>query len=187
MNYRQIYAIKEKYKKQLLETCPSLNNESGIYWFTRGENGFRYCYVGQAKHILDRLISHMQGYEQHIDLSIKKHGLIGFNNTMGWCVNYHNCPIQELNKKEQELIKTFANSGYQMLNKTSGSQGEGKFAIVDNQRKGYLQGKNDGKVATIKQIKVYFDKYLDVVVKQPTNKIKERKLKEFEELLKGEK
>ena len=37
-----------------------------------------------------------------------------------------------------------------------------------------------------KQVKEFFDKYLDCVIKEPSNKVKERKKKEFEELLKGE-
>ena len=55
--------------------CMSESEEdSGIYVFTRQENGFKYAYVGQAKHILTRLAQHLNGY-QHIDLSIKNTAL----------------------------------------------------------------------------------------------------------------
>ncbi|MBO7527834.1 MAG: GIY-YIG nuclease family protein [Clostridia bacterium] len=185
MNYRQIFARKEEEKKKLLVLNSQLDNQSGIYIFTRFENGFKFAYVGQALHLLDRLVSHLQGYEQHIDRSLKKHKLWSKDNPNGWQLKFIHCHQENLNTIEQQMILDYATSGYQMLNKTSGSQGTEKFAIVDNQRKGYLQGKNDGKIATIKQIKVYFDKYLDVIIKQPTNKIKERKLKEFIELLEG--
>lgn len=185
MNYRQIFAKKKSFEKQLFEMCRSgkLNNESGIYWFTRHENGFNYAYIGQALHILDRCVSHMQGYKQHIDLSLKKHGLWSEEKQSGWQLYFRNFPAEQLNGMEQYYIRYFADNGYQLLNKTSGSQGTEKFAIVDNQRKGYLQGKNDGKIAILKQIKVYFDKYLDFVIKGKPNKIKERKFEEFKNLL----
>lgn len=185
MNYRQIFVRKEAEKKKLLALNSQLDNQSGIYIFTRFENGFKFAYVGQALHLLDRLISHLQGYEQHIDRSLKKHKLWSKDNPNGWQLKFIHCHQENLNTIEQQMILDYATSGYQMLNKTSGSQGNEKFAIVDNQRKGYLQGKNDGKIAILKQIKVYFDKYLDVIIKEPTNKIKERKLKDFIELLEG--
>ena len=185
MDYRQIFLIKEKLKKELLSVNSKLDNESGIYIFTRFENGFKFAYVGQAVHLLDRLISHLQGYEQHIDRSLKKHKLWSNDNQTGWQIKFIHCHQENLNTIEQQMILDYATAGYQMLNKTSGSQGNEKFAIVDNQRKGYLQGKNDGKIATIKQIKIFFDKYLDFVIKGDTNKIKQRKYNELMELLYG--
>lgn len=182
-NYRQIFARKEEEKKKLLALNSQLDNQSGIYIFTRFENGFKFAYVGQALHLLDRLISHLQGYEQHIDRSLKKHKLWSKYNPNGWQIKFIHCHKENLNAIEQQMILEYATSGYQMLNKTSGSQGTEKFAIVDNQRKGYLQGKQDGKIATLRQIKVYFDKYLDFVIKGKETKIKARKLQEFRELL----
>lgn len=183
MNYRQIFARKEEEKKKLLALNSQLDNQSGIYIFTRFENGFKFAYVGQALHLLDRLISHLQGYEQHIDRSLKKHKLWSKDNPNGWQIKFIHCHQENLNAIEQQMILEYATSGYQMLNKTSGSQGTEKFAIVDNQRKGYLQGKQDGKIAILRQIKVYFDKYLDFVIKGKETKIKARKLQEFRELL----
>ena len=182
-NYRQIFARKEEEKKKLLALNSQLDNQSGIYIFTRFENGFKFAYVGQALHLLDRLISHLQGYKQHIDRSLKKHKLWSKDNPNGWQIKFIHCHQENLNAIEQQMILEYATSGYQMLNKTSGSQGTEKFAIVDNQRRGYLQGKNDGKIATLRQIKVYFDKYLDFVIKGKETKIKARKLQEFRELL----
>lgn len=183
MDYKQIFARKEEEKKKLLALNSQLDNQSGIYIFTRFENGFKFAYVGQALHLLDRLISHLQGYEQHIDRSLKKHKLWSKDNPNGWQIKFIHCHQENLNAIEQQMILEYATSGYQMLNKTSGSQGEEKFAIVDNQRKGYLKGKQDGKIATLRQIKVYFDKYLDFVIKGKETKIKARKLQEFRELL----
>ena len=184
MNYRQIFEVKNKLKQDLLKVNSKLNNNSGIYVFTRyDENGFKYAYIGQALHLLDRLVSHLQGYIQWIDLSLKKHKLKSEQNPYGWNVSFINCDASNLNEIETQTIKQYADYGYQLRNKTGGSQGEGKFGIVDNQRKGYLQGKNDGKIATLRQIKVYFDKYLDCIIKGDTNKIKQRKLQEFREML----
>ena len=74
MNYRQIKAIEQKNKQRILAVCSNVTETSGIYILIREENGFKYAYVGQAKHLLTRLAQHLSGY-QHIDLSIKKHGL----------------------------------------------------------------------------------------------------------------
>lgn len=186
VNYRQIFARKKVEQQKLLKLNPRLTNNSGIYIFIREENGFKYAYIGQALHLLDRLVSHLQGYEQHIDRSLKKHKLYSKDNETGWQLKFFECSQDKLNVLEQQTILDYATAGYQLLNKTSGSQGIGKFTIDEGkERKGYLQGKNDGKIATLRQIKVYFDKYLDFTIKQPTNKIKQRKLEEFRELLNG--
>lgn len=59
-------------KKRLLKVNPDLDNKSGIYFLTRvDENGIPFFYIGQAVHIIQRMCSHLTGY-QHIDLSIKK-------------------------------------------------------------------------------------------------------------------
>ena len=98
MNYAQIKAIEKKNKERILKVCPEATEDSGIYILTRQENGFSYGYVGQAKHILSRLAGHLKGY-QHIDLSIKKHGLYSENNPTGWRIRTVYYPISELNEK----------------------------------------------------------------------------------------
>jgi predicted GIY-YIG superfamily endonuclease len=66
-NFRQVKAIEKKNKERLLQINPELDEESGIYFLLReDEDGFKYAYIGQAKHILTRLASHLTGY-QHID------------------------------------------------------------------------------------------------------------------------
>ena len=73
MNYRQVTAIKERLKKEILKVCPTMTNGTGIYVFYRiDENGFKYCYVGQSVKMLDRCVQHLQEYD-HIALSLKKH------------------------------------------------------------------------------------------------------------------
>ena len=78
--FRQAKAIEAKNKQKWLALNPMLDESSGIYILTRqDENGFRYAYVGQAKRILTRLSQHLSGY-QHIDLSLKSHGLYSEDN-----------------------------------------------------------------------------------------------------------
>ena len=124
-NYKQIYAIKARNEKKILEVCPDCPNTSGIYFILREENGFKFAYIGQAKHIRERLASHLSGY-QHIDLSIKKHGFWSEENPTGYKVHFLNFPENELDEKEQYFIKGYANAGWQMRNATAGGQGQGK-------------------------------------------------------------
>lgn len=182
-NYRQIFARKAKIKQQWLKLNPNLNNDSGIYILTREENGFRYGYVGQAKQILDRLCDHSEGFNQHIDLSLKKHKLYSENNPTGWKVWIRNYPIEQLDQAEQYYIKYMANKGYQLRNKTSGSQGQGKTGIADNKpAKGYRDGVSYGKKKLARDLTTIIDKYLIVSAKD-TSKRSQNALEKFWELL----
>ena len=87
MNYKQIYAIREKNKNKILEVCPKIKNWCGIYILTRREDGIKYAYVGQAIRIVDRLAAHLKGY-QHIDISLKKHVLYNETNLNVWQISY---------------------------------------------------------------------------------------------------
>ena len=185
MNYKQRFAMLNKYKQKWLELNPELTNNSGIYILEREENGFKYCYIGQAVRVLERLCSHMLGY-QHIDISLKKRGFYSKNNLQGWKVSFIEVPQKDLDYQEQCFIKYYAMQGYQLrYNKTGGGQYD-KKGFEQEQTNGYYKGLKKGRENQLKEIKVYFDKYIDFVIKGKPNKIKERKLKEFEELLKGE-
>jgi hypothetical protein len=187
VDYKAVFEKMEKLKAQVKEICPMAQDKSGIYIMKREENGFRYAYVGQSLNVLTRLAQHLDGYTQHIDLAIKKYGLKTYTNPNGWEMGVLYCPHYELNAKEMYYVKLYANSGFQMLNKTSGSQDGDKFGINQNKdNRGYREGVADGEKKVIKRVKELFDKYLDCVIKGEPNKVKERKLKEFEELLKGE-
>lgn len=185
-NPRQRYAIEAKNRKRLLEVNSSLTDESGIYFLTRtDENGFRYAYIGQAVHILQRLAQHLVGY-QHIDLSLKKHGLYADDNPYGWKIGFLNFPISELDKQEQHYIKVYADSGYQLRNKTSGSQGEGK-AKIDEYRptKGYRDGLRQGKINLARELSSIAEKHLRIELREDKqgNKVSERQLEKFYELI----
>lgn len=180
MNYRQIKAIEQKNKEKWITHFGKIPDISGIYILTRNENGFKYAYVGQAKNILTRLAQHLKGY-QHIDLSLKRHGLFSIDNINGWNL-YATiiCTEKTINDMEQYWIKEMADWGYQLYNHTTGSQGKGKKVLGDlKERKGYNQGLHNGYAKALKEIRNYFDKYLDFVIKGKTNKTKERKFEEF--------
>lgn len=168
MNYSNVIRAKQREaenKAKLLEVNPYLSEASGIYIFTRHENGFKYAYIGQAKHVITRLAQHLDGYEQHIDLSLKKHGLWSPENQTGWFVSADYFDESELDKREQEYIKQFADDGFQLRNKTSGGQGVGKFGIANNKpAKGYYDGKRDGRSDVLKELKKLV-KYLNITPK----------------------
>ena len=185
-NPRQRYAIESKNRKRLLEVNPGLTDESGIYFLTRtDENGFRYAYIGQVVHILQRLAQHLVGY-QHIDLSLKKHNLYSIENPYGWKIGFLNFPISELDKQEQHYIKAYADYGYQLRNKTSGSQGEGK-AKIDEYRptKGYRDGIRQGKINLARELSSIAEKHLEIRLKpeKQGNKVSEKQYEKFMTLI----
>lgn len=183
MNYRQIKAIEQKNKQRILAVCDTPDT-SGVYILTRYENGFKYAYIGQAKHLLTRLAQHLSGY-QYIDLSLKKHGLFSAENPCGWNVQWFSFPVELLDTYEQKFIKEYANSGYQLRNKTSGSQGEGKRGL-DNQKspKGYRDGLAQGYKNAQKFVANLFDKHLQYSKKSDKpNKNQEKAMGKFKEFL----
>lgn len=184
MDMRQIKAIEKANKQRILKVCPGVPESSGIYFLLREENGFKYGYIGQAKHLLTRLAQHLRGY-QHIDLSLKKHGLYSDKNPTGYKVHFLVFPENMLNEMEQKYILKYANSGYQMRNKTSGSQGEGKQGIADNKpSKGYYDGVEQGKKKSRQFIADLFNKHLVVTTKRvPPTKLQERALQKFNDFI----
>jgi hypothetical protein len=190
LNYqsiRQAKAIEQNNKKRLLEVNPKLDEESGIYFLTRiDENGFKYAYIGQAVHILTRLAQHLVGY-QHIDLSLKKHKLYSKSNPCGWKIGFLHFPKSELDKQEQHYIKAYADYGYQLRNKTSGSQGEGKAQIDDYKpSKGYRDGIQQGRKNLAKELSHIAEKHLKIEIREDKryNKVSQKQYEKFMDLLK---
>jgi hypothetical protein len=129
-NFAKAKAIEAENRKRWLKVDPHLSDNPGIYILTRvDEDGFKFGYAGQAKKLITRLCQHSVGHQQHIDLSLKKHGLYSEKNPCGWRVVHINCPESELDEMEQYCIRQLADQGYQLRNKTSGSQGAGKKQI----------------------------------------------------------
>lgn len=185
MNYRQIKAIEADKKRFLLDLYPDLDDQSGIYFITRiDENGIRYAYIGQARKILTRLAQHLTGY-QHIDVSMKKHGLYSSSNPNGWKIGFLHFPVRELDEKEKFYIKKYADKGYQLRNKTAGGQGEGKTQIdAFKPSKGYRDGLKQGYKNASRDIAHLFDKHLTASIKsEKPNKIQYKALEKFYDFL----
>lgn len=190
---RQIYAIKETNRKRIKKLCPEMRDISGIYTWTRTKEVS--CYIGQAKHLIDRSVSHLMQYD-HLGLSLKKYGLYDKDkNPQGWKLDFYYCEQEELDYLERFEIKKASEKGYEMYNITSGGQCAGKEDINERKAgKGYHDGLKQGYQNCLNEIRELFSKYLDFVIKEPVlNKkgrpfaIKTTKYKEFENLLKGEK
>lgn len=181
----EIKRMEREIKQTLLFINPKLNEQSGIYFMTReDEQGIKYAYIGQAKHILSRLAQHMTGY-QHIDLSLKKHGLISNSNMCGWNVNFLNFPEELLDEKEQYYIKKYALGGYQLRNKTAGGQGSGKKQIDDYRPgKTYRQGVEQGMKNASRDVAKLFEKHLNVSAKNDPPTVNQLKaMDKFEKFL----
>lgn len=185
-NFRKAKAIEYKNKIVLQKVNENLDEGSGIYFLTReDENGMKYAYIGQAKHLLTRLASHLTGY-QHIDLSLKKHGLYSTNNHYGWKIGFLHFPEDMLDEKEQKYIKLYACEGYQLRNKTSGSQGSGKKQIDEYKpAKGYYDGLKQGKKTLARELTGIIEKHLEIRLKESkkNNKTSQKMLEKFKEML----
>lgn len=184
VNYKQIYARKKANEELIKKVCPSVPETSGIYVLTRtDENGFRYAYVGQAKNLLSRLASHLEGYTQHIDRSIKKHGFFDADNPTGWWISCAECSVEDLDFWERTVEKNYADAGYQLRNKTSGGQDSGKRGIAETKHpKGYYDGVADGRNKLAKELRRLFDLHLTVGLKKDT-KLAQRALCKFWDLI----
>lgn len=187
-NYKQIYAIQKQNEKRLLKLNPKLDEQSGIYFFIRkSEQNENEIYVGQSVNILQRCVSHLSGYEQYIDKSLKAHKLYdAVKNPHGYKLEFLHFPREQLDEKEQYYIKLYSDKGWILKNKTSGSQGKGKEKIAEYKpSKGYRQGVEFGKKSLAKELKHIIDTHLTVTLKQgkETNKVSQRALEKFWELL----
>lgn len=193
MNYQNIArakAIEQENKKRLLKLNPKLNDRSGIYFLLReDENGFKYAYIGQSVGIITRLASHMSGYEQHIDKSLKAHKLYDKEkNPYGWRVEFLNFPESQLDEKEKYYIKLYADKGYQLRNVSLGGQGENRASGSIGERKapkGYLQGVQQGRKNLARELSHIIEKHLVVTLREDKqgNKVSQKQLDKFMELI----
>ena len=188
-NYRKAMAIEAKNKKRILEINPHVDDGSGIYFLTRmDEDLIRYAYIGQAKHLLTRLAQHLSGY-QHIDLSLRKHGLYTTDNIYGWKVGFLHFPAEQLDEMEQKYIRQYAQSGYQLRNKTAGGQGDGKKQIDDYRpAKGYRDGIEQGKRMLARELLSIAEKHLKIDLREDKreNKISQKQYEKFMALIHAE-
>lgn len=176
-------------KATILKDYPFIKDESGIYAFVRTDQaGIRHAYVGQAKKVLTRLAQHLAGYEQHIDLSLRKHGLYSPKNPCGWTITYKPFPIAALDNQERHYIKLFANGGHQMKNKLSGGQDGGRVAFAETKpARTYRDGVEAGYRKAQKEVAKLFEVNLVYLINGAENERKKKALKKFEDFIKGDK
>lgn len=191
-NYRQVFAVEKKNKDRLLKVNPKLNDKSGIYFLLReDENGFKYAYIGQAVHVISRLASHLSGYQQHIDLSIRSHGLYDAEkNPYGWRVEFMNLPASQLDEAEKKYIRLYADKGYQLRNVSLGGQGENRASGSIGERKapkGYMQGIQQGKKNLARELSNIAEKHLKIEIRDDKkhNKISQKQYEKFKFLMNG--
>lgn len=161
-------AIERDNIKRILQLCPEMQDLSGIYMFYRAdENGKVFArYIGKSEtSILKRCASHLQGVKQHLDKSIKAHGLYSENNPTGWqvmvveyCLPYE-CDIRE-RKHIQYCQKLFID----LHNVESGGT-SGKTDINERKpAKGYYDGLRRGRSSVLKELQTPL-KYLTIAPK----------------------
>lgn len=202
-NYLKAQERMNKMCEYLFAYDNRLNETPGIYILTRvnppTKDGTqkKYVYIGQSLNLILRVSQHMVQFSQRIDISLKQRGLYyAKSNPFGWKIDVYYCNEDELDQKEREFIKAAQEQGYELYNITSGGQDEGKEDI--NQRasgKGYRDGLKMGKISAYREIKEFFDKYLDYQPKRTENSVKKngelkeiyiKKQIEFKELLENE-
>ena len=182
-NIAKAKAIERKNRELLLKINPDLTDESGIYFLTRVQPE---GYVGQARHVCQRLCQHLSGYDQYVDRSLRAHGLYSKDNPYGYKVNFLPFPENKLDEMEQYYIQKYLENGYRLKNKTSGSQGVGKVKIADfKPAKGYHDGIKAGRKSLAKELSHIIDTHLTVSLKEgkENNKVSQRAFEKFKELL----
>ena len=182
-NIARAKAIQRHNIQRLKKLNPDIDNKSGIYFLTRNEP---QIYIGQARHLDERLASHLSGYEQHIDRSLKAHGLYSEDNPYGYKVNFLHYPESKLDEMEQYYIQLYAEKGWSLKNKTAGSQGVGKVKIADfKPAKGYHDGIKAGRRSLARELSSIIDKHLTVTLREnkANNKTSQKMFEKFKELL----
>lgn len=182
-NIAKAKAIEAQNRKRLLKVNPDLTDESGIYFLTRIQPE---GYIGQARHITQRLCQHLSGYDQYVDRSLRAHGLYSEDNPYGYKVNFLPFPESKLDEMEQYYIQKYLENGYRLKNKTAGSQGAGKVKISDfKPAKGYMDGLKQGRKNLAKELSHIIDTHLTVTLKpeKTENKVSQKAFEKFKGLL----
>lgn len=183
--YRKIFAMKKERENRIKKICPDIPYSPGIYvFYRRDETGIKRAYCGQAISLRERCAAHLGEYD-HIALSLKKHGFYSKDNPYGWKLSFFTCPKEQLDEKEIENIKAFANDGFQMYNVTAGGQGKGKKQIGEYKpARGYRDGLVQGRKNASREISNLFEKHLNYSRKSDKpNKNQDKAIEKFEEFL----
>lgn len=190
-NIAKAKAIEQENRKRLLKLNSTLNDNSGIYFFVReDENGFKHAYVGQARHVMQRCCNHLVGYQQHIDLSLRKYKLYDKEkNPYGWRLGCIYFPEELLDEKEQHYIRLYAERGYQLKNVSLGGQGAERLTgQIGEQKlpKSYREGVQQGRKTMARDLSHIAEKHLKIEIRDDKkgNKVSEKQFEKFKELLK---
>ena len=188
-NYKQIFARKAEAEKRLQLICPEAAvHQSGIYFYTREDLEGKHAYIGKAIDLCERTVSHMTGYEQRIDISIKPNhrGFYSKYNPSGWKLNVLYYPKTELDQWEQYWINEYKLAGVDLYNVESGGT-DGKTIIGERKSpKTYREGVEYGKKSLAKELKHIIDTHHFEIKPEKDNKITQKALAKFWELLEQE-
>lgn len=187
VNYKQIFARKAEAEKRLQLICPEAAvHRSGIYFYTREDLEGKHAYIGKATDLCERTVSHMTGYEQRIDISIKPNhrGFYSKYNPSGWKLNVLYYPKTELDKWEQYWINEYKLAGVDLYNVESGGT-DGKSIIGERKPpKNYHDGLAQGRKSLARDLMHIIETHNFTIEPQKHNKTTEKALNKFWQLLK---
>ena len=178
-NYQHYIVVKKQMQRKISKYYPDIKPMSGIYIFYRP-----VAYIGKSSEkegILGRVASHCIQHEQHIDNSLHTRKLTcdgGQWRVKALCY----CDSSKVDEMERKFIAEYQAKGYELYNIESGGTNGKEDISKRAEMGGYRKGKAYAREKVIKEIAVYFEKYLDVKIKKD-NKICNRKLQEFMELI----
>lgn len=183
-NYKQIFAKKSETERRLREICPeAATHRSGIYFYTREDMDGKHAYIGKAVDITERTISHLNGYQQRIDISLKSRKFYSELNPSGWKLNVLYYPKNELDKREQYWIDRYRNEGIDLYNVESGGT-DGKTIIGERKPpKTYREGVEYGKKSLAKELRHIIETHGFTIEPSKHNKVTEKAFNKFWELL----
>lgn len=182
-NYKQIFANKERATRELLEACPNICHRSGIYFYMREDMDGKHGYIGKALDLCERNVSHITGYAQRIDKSIKSRGFYSELNPSGWKLSVLYYPKAELDKWERYWIDCYRSKGVDLYNIESGGT-EGKTIIGERKSpKSYREGVAYGRKSLAKELRHIINTHDFIIAPRKLNKVTEKALDKFLELL----
>ena len=182
VDFKELNEKKRGARNQLLLACPNIDEKSGIYFYIRKDIDMRCCYIGKAVNLIERNISHLIGYSQRIDISLKKRGFYSADNPTGWELNILHFPKNELDKWERYYIEKYQQAGYTLYNVESGGT-DGKTIINERkQSKTYRDGLEQGRKNLAKELRHIIDTHLNVFLRKET-KTSQKALEKFWNLL----
>lgn len=183
---KRFYSKQEEAERLLFAVCPKADHRSGIYFYLREDTDGKYGYIGKATDLVSRNVAHIIGYQQHIDISIKKRGFYSKDNPSGWRLNVLYYPKEDLDRWERHWIALYRESNYTLYNVESGGT-EGKEIIGERKPpKTYRDGLAQGRKSLARELKHIIDTHLEIKLRKEDNKISQKALAKFWELLESE-